>query len=170
MVIVKGSPMLADDINNLTFFPKGTVLMYSSSAWNGASAEFKEIWHICNGDMVDGYKTLNLVNNFVRGSTSSGQYGGSDTKVAYHTHGVTESDHTHIQNSHSHSFPSDSNGQKNTSGATRHRGDGGSTSYTRGETATNQYARTNLTINYAGNPTDDNKPAYCTVIFIEKVV
>ena len=67
MTIATGERMFASDINNLTFFPKGTILAFSSEAWNATSAEFKDIWKICNGQNG----TPNLVGKFLRGGENS---------------------------------------------------------------------------------------------------
>ncbi|MDR1453508.1 MAG: hypothetical protein LBJ25_06005 [Candidatus Margulisbacteria bacterium] len=51
MTIAKGKPMVADDILNLAFFPKGTILIYTSDAWNNSpTVTFKDIWKICDGN------------------------------------------------------------------------------------------------------------------------
>jgi hypothetical protein len=65
--IKSGERLVATDITDLTFFPKGTILTFSSEAYNATSAAFKEIWKICNGQGG----TPNLVNKFLRGGTSS---------------------------------------------------------------------------------------------------
>jgi hypothetical protein len=65
--IESGERLVATDITDLTFFPKGTILMFSSEAWSATSAAFKNIWKICNGQGG----TPNLVNKFLRGGTSS---------------------------------------------------------------------------------------------------
>ena len=97
MVIVKGSPMLADDINNLTFFPKGTILTFSSDAWNATGEKFKEIWKICDGQNG----TPRLIDKFLRGGESSGETGGSATvsltkeNLPKHEHEITDPGHTH---------------------------------------------------------------------------
>jgi hypothetical protein len=95
--IKTGERLVATDITNLTFFPKGTILTFSSEAWNAASAAFKTIWKICNGDNG----TPNLVGKFLRGGSSSGASGGADnqtvtlnlTNMPRHKH--TDSGHTH---------------------------------------------------------------------------
>jgi microcystin-dependent protein len=84
--------MLASDINNLTFFPKGTILTFSSEAWTATSAEFKNIWKICNGQNG----TPDLRNKFLRGSESSGGSDGQDSQsITLQTANLP---------SHSHSF------------------------------------------------------------------
>jgi hypothetical protein len=171
MTIATGERLLASDINNLTFFPKGTVLMYSSAAWASASTGFKKLWHICDGATVNGYTTLNLTNKFIRGSTASGQTGGTDTaQVPKHRHTFTgdnqtggfylyEIDHRNYSGVFSNSY--------NTN-------DGRSTYNAQGGLKSCANVRFSMTptgsISEEGSATADNKPAYCTVIFIEKVV
>ncbi|MDR1323239.1 MAG: hypothetical protein LBK68_02255 [Candidatus Margulisbacteria bacterium] len=100
--IKSGERLVATDITDLTFFPKGTILTFSSEAYNATSAAFKEIWKICNGTN----NTPNLVNKFLRGSTTSGTTGGADSvtlaekHIPVHSHGlssisVTGGDHDH---------------------------------------------------------------------------
>jgi hypothetical protein len=97
MTIATGQPMLASDINDLTFFPKGTILMFSSEAWNATTAEFKTIWKICDGQNG----TPNLVNKFLRGGTASGATGDgkkilSVSELPSHNHIMgTAGSHTH---------------------------------------------------------------------------
>jgi hypothetical protein len=64
--------MYADDILNLTFFPKGTLLTFSSTAWSATSAEFKNIWKVCNkaNHGVDP-NVPDLTDKFLRGAESS---------------------------------------------------------------------------------------------------
>jgi microcystin-dependent protein len=116
MTIAKGSPMLADDINNLTFFPKGTILTFSSEAWNSTSTAFREIWKICNTDNHASDNTIpDLTNKFLRGGTSSGATGTGQKTLSVselpshshpsgtlavassgaHTHDVTDPGHKH---------------------------------------------------------------------------
>jgi hypothetical protein len=91
MTIATGQPMLASDITDLTFFPKGTILTFSSEAYSATSAAFKEIWKVCDGQ----YNTPNLVNKFLRGSTASGTTGGADSitlaekHIPMHGHGLS---------------------------------------------------------------------------------
>jgi hypothetical protein len=99
--IKSGERLVATDITDLTFFPKGTILIFSSEAWGKTSANFKNIWKICDG--TNG--TPDLVDKFLRGSTASGVTGGgtaalSEANLPSHTHGVSGSaqsagNHTH---------------------------------------------------------------------------
>lgn len=73
--------MLATDILNLTFFPKGAILTFSSAAWSATSAEFKTIWKICNtANHVADVNIPDLTNKFLRGADSSGAEGGADSR------------------------------------------------------------------------------------------
>ncbi|MDR1114431.1 MAG: hypothetical protein LBL50_05010 [Candidatus Margulisbacteria bacterium] len=81
MTIERGQPMLATDILNLTFFPKGAILIFSSAAWGATSAEFKTIWKICNAANHATDQTIpDLTNKFLRGADSSGAEGGADSR------------------------------------------------------------------------------------------
>jgi hypothetical protein len=111
MAIAAGEKMYASDILNLTFFPKGTILTFSTEAYNATSAEFKNIWKICNGTG----STPNLVNKFLRGAGSSGTTGGADSvqlakeNLPKHGHEIDDPGHTHNigyygQGSHSGSY------------------------------------------------------------------
>jgi hypothetical protein len=99
MTIATGERLLASDINNLTFFPKGTILAFSSEAWNATSPEFKNIWKVCNGQN----NTPNLVDKFLRGSAASGATGGANSQsimltinnLPTHSHSITDKTHTH---------------------------------------------------------------------------
>jgi hypothetical protein len=92
MAIKTGEKMYAADILNLTFFPKGTILTFSTEAWNNATNPgFKDIWKICDGQNG----TPNLVNMFLRGAGSSGATGGANSQsvtaaqLPAHNHGAT---------------------------------------------------------------------------------
>jgi hypothetical protein len=73
--------MYAADILNLTFFPKGTILTFSSTAWSATSTEFKNIWKICNAANHTADPNIpDLTNKFLRGAESSGATGGADNQ------------------------------------------------------------------------------------------
>jgi hypothetical protein len=74
--IKSGERLVATDITDLTFFPKGTILTFSSEAWTATSAAFKTIWKICDGQNG----TPNLVNKFLRGAAASGTTAGTDSQ------------------------------------------------------------------------------------------
>jgi hypothetical protein len=169
MTIERGQPLLASDINNLTFFPKGAVLMYSSAAWSSASAEFKQIWHICDGSTVNGHTTLNLTNKFIRGAAASGQTGGTDTaQVPKHRHTFTGDNQTggfQMYETNTSNYQGVFSGSYDTRLGT-------ATYHTGGQTCSPQikFSMTPTgSISEEGSAAADNKPAYCTVIFIEKV-
>jgi hypothetical protein len=104
--------MLAADILNLTFFPKGTILTINSTAWSNASAAFKTIWKICDGQNG----TPNLTGRFLRGGASSGTTGGADSVTLTASH-VPIPAHTHTFSgtssggtSHTHAYSGTSSG------------------------------------------------------------
>ncbi|MDR1324067.1 MAG: hypothetical protein LBK68_06500 [Candidatus Margulisbacteria bacterium] len=101
MVIKTGEPLLASDINDLTFFPKGAILTFSNVAWSATSAKFKTIWKICDtaNHQADPNNVPDLTKRFLRGGSSSDftTGGGADsrdvilqtTNLPSHNHGVT---------------------------------------------------------------------------------
>ena len=106
--------MVATDITDLTFFPIGTILTFSSAAWADTSPAFKNIWKICDG--TDS-RTPNLTAKFLCGSNvNAGNYGaiggGSITIGANNlpTHTHTIGSHTHTlsgtleSESHTHGY------------------------------------------------------------------
>ncbi|MDR1323764.1 MAG: hypothetical protein LBK68_04920 [Candidatus Margulisbacteria bacterium] len=81
MTIATGQSMLASDILDLTFFPKGTILTFSTTAWSATSAEFKTIWKICNtANHAEDVAIPDLTDKFLRGADSSGAEGGADSR------------------------------------------------------------------------------------------
>jgi hypothetical protein len=174
---------LSSTLNTLSFFPKGAVLMYSSTAWNSASADFKKTWHICDGSTVNGYTTLNLVNKFIRGAAASGQTGGTDSAQ------LPSHSHTFSGNNTGGSFGNLRSDENNTRSIMFGRADGvfysidtnaeqhrivdedcglnkrPSGSYIIGFSLTPSGS-----ISTEGSASPDNRPAFCTVIFIEKIV
>ncbi|MDR1452901.1 MAG: hypothetical protein LBJ25_02875, partial [Candidatus Margulisbacteria bacterium] len=158
---------LLASLKTLAFFPKGTILPFSSAAWDEASSEFKTIWKICDGS--DG-RTINLAGKFLRGGRYAeyGQTGGTDTtEVPYHNHGVTDNGHGHpVPFTMSNAYSGD-NYEETPIG----RGRRGEWSGNWGRTVTiyAENAKTDISVDYAGSQTADNRPAFCTVIFIEKI-
>ncbi|MDR1453811.1 MAG: hypothetical protein LBJ25_07560 [Candidatus Margulisbacteria bacterium] len=66
MTIATGKPMLASDMLNLAFFPKGAILMYDGTSWQD-NVTLKG-WYKCEGQTVDGYGVLpDLKNRFIIG-------------------------------------------------------------------------------------------------------
>ena len=83
--------MFPSDILDLTFFPIGTILTFSSTAWSATSATFKNIWKTCNGQNG----TPDLTNKFLRGSLASGATGGTDSQsVTLQTANLPSHNHT----------------------------------------------------------------------------
>jgi len=115
MAIVKGSPMLADDILRLNFLPVGTILMFDGNGW--ADDNTIPGWVKCDGQpktvrKQDG-STISvtppdLTNKFIKGSATS--YNGSTANGTGGAvgHQVTIGAdnlpaHTHAIGSHTHS-------------------------------------------------------------------
>jgi hypothetical protein len=105
MVIEAGQKMYAADILNLTFFPAGAILIFSSAAWSAASAEFKNIWKVCNAaNHATNPIIPDLTNRFLRGADSSGATGGADSQsvtltannLPTHNHGLSEASLTSL--------------------------------------------------------------------------
>jgi hypothetical protein len=95
MVIMTGEPMLASDINNLTFFPKGTILMYDGDGW--VDNQTIVGWYACTAANT-GKGCPNLADSFIKGTDSAakrGTAGNTGNKVTIglnnlpmHTHSV----------------------------------------------------------------------------------
>jgi hypothetical protein len=170
MTIAKGEPLLASDINNLTFFPKGTILMYDGAGW--VNNETIPGWYKCDG--TNG--TPNLINKFIRGSAvayngnalANGASGGIDNQVVTLTaNNMPSHSHTVIDPGHAHQFKYN---PKNAVGGVwaymgyEAQGTGGM--YTDKTT-------TGISIGSAGsgNPfTVNTVPSYYSVIYIRKMV
>jgi hypothetical protein len=100
MTIATGQPLLASDINNLTFFPIGAILQFSGSQYtrltSARTADNKAIWTLCNGTAVNGITVPNLVDKFLRGAASPDSTGGADSRsvsiatanLPVHSHGA----------------------------------------------------------------------------------
>jgi microcystin-dependent protein len=75
--VKSGERLVATDITDLTFFPVGSILMMDSGWTDGRGG-----WYICDGRNTPHGKTPDLKDKFIRGGTSSGAIGGSDTGSA----------------------------------------------------------------------------------------
>jgi hypothetical protein len=75
VVIQQYSRILASDFLQLTFFPKGTVLMYDGTGW--ADDSTIPGWYSCGGQTTPYGKTPDMLNRFIRGATANG-YGGNN--------------------------------------------------------------------------------------------
>jgi hypothetical protein len=163
MTIATGQPMLASDINDLTFFPKGTILIFSSEAYSATSAEFKKIWKICNGQ--DG--TPDLVDKFLRGGESSNftTPGGADSQsITLSTNNLPSHNHSIYDPGHRHSFSA----PDHSSGA----GYSGEQASTPGNPLYTNSVKTGISVNNTGSNqpfTVNTVPAYYTVIYIIKI-
>ena len=96
MTIARGEPMLAEDILNLTFFPRGTILMYDGAGWQD-NVTLKG-WYKCDAANAAAGRTPDLENRFIRGGTVAkdgrGDTGGGTATIAIdnlpvHSHGLT---------------------------------------------------------------------------------
>jgi hypothetical protein len=88
VVIQQHSPILASDFLQLTFFPKGTVLMYDGANWVDNSTILG--WYSCRGQTTPYGNTPNMLNRFIRGATINGS-GGSNAvspPVPSHKHNI----------------------------------------------------------------------------------
>jgi hypothetical protein len=144
--------------------------MFSYAAWQATDAEFKAQWHICDGTSG----TVNLVDRFPRGTNSAtGVTGGTDTaQLPRHAHKHTHTDHDGT-------IYSDSPGA-NMGGAPLY-GSGVFTSTARSGWSSrnndligslnmvNFNAGHNEDETYAGSENADNRPAFTSVIFIQKI-
>ena len=186
MTIKTGERLSASDIQNLTFFPKGTILMYDGQLWDRAGGI--PGWHICDGE--EG--TINLQDKFIRGGTTARQTGGTDTaQVPYHTHNITDPGHNHTitDPGHTHTIIDPGHTHSIQDGYQENEGQGVDT----GRNAINSWpskvsnavtgisinntktgisisnTNTKISISYAGSSNPDNRPAFCNVVFIEKM-
>jgi microcystin-dependent protein len=70
--------MLASDMLNLVFFPKGAILMYDGTSWQD-NVTLKG-WYKCEGQTVAGYGVLpDLKNRFVIGYDGGSRTGGNNS-------------------------------------------------------------------------------------------
>jgi hypothetical protein len=168
--IETGSGLLASDIQNLTFFPKGTILMYDGQLWDRTGGI--PGWHICDGK--DG--TINLTDKFIRGGTAARQTGGQDiANVPSHNHTFSGTNETGEISSDgranggvwSHPIVNLATGVFSLSGD---RSGAPCNDDHGGVCAGVKFSMTPKgTISTAGTVNADNRPAFCTVIFIEKM-
>ncbi|MDR1114137.1 MAG: hypothetical protein LBL50_03505 [Candidatus Margulisbacteria bacterium] len=101
MAIATGEKMYASDILDLIFFPKGAILIFSSTAWSATSQNFKTIWKVCDtaNHQADPDNVPDLTDRFLRGGSSSDFTigGGADSRsvtlqtanLPSHNHGAT---------------------------------------------------------------------------------
>ncbi|MDR1452994.1 MAG: hypothetical protein LBJ25_03360 [Candidatus Margulisbacteria bacterium] len=148
MTIATGQPMLASDINNLTFFPIGTILMYDGAGWQDNVT--LSGWYKCDAANAEAGRAPNLENRFIRGGTIAGNgrgnTGGSDS-VTLMTSNLPSHDHsltglTIGGGNHSHSagtLKADSGSAEHSHGAgTLKTATGGSHEHTFSNGATNE--------------------------------
>jgi len=180
VVIVKGSPMLADDINFLTFFPKGTIL--SISGTNYSALVNSGYWVLCNQEAtVNGVAVPNLTDKFLRGGTSSGaKYSNPTTgntqaisvPLPLHSHKHKHDNHTgqaammvHETQSYSGALSTIHNLNESSDG------NAGSTRGTQGTLYINASHNEDATTAGTANAsiTVNTMPSYYTVVYIIKV-
>jgi hypothetical protein len=173
--VESGQRLVATDITNLTFFPIGTILQFSGSAYSGLTSarteDNKVIWTLCNGTSVNGIDVPNLVDKFTRGGTASGtEYINPTTTntqtisvpVPEHKHSITDTGHAHTVSN----VNTVSSGHNSSGGATP-------TSKIPGTISTSKDTTGITQTNYAGTAnasiTVNIMPSYYTVIYIMKV-
>ncbi|MDR2431924.1 MAG: hypothetical protein LBD99_06730 [Candidatus Margulisbacteria bacterium] len=94
MTIEKGAEILAEDMLNLRMFPVGTILIYHGSFTDNSTLKG---WYKCDNQIVNGQRTPDLRDGFIRGGGTAGQTGGSNTatitltvnNMPSHSHGVS---------------------------------------------------------------------------------
>jgi hypothetical protein len=172
MTIETGKRLQASDIQNLTFFPKGTILMYDGQLWDRTGGI--PGWHICDGK--DG--TINLTDKFIRGGAAARQTGGTDVaEVPYHNHaftsGATSSTSKTLKGNFwwlsGDSYGADEVFTYSDINYTEGSGAGDDTPAVKINMDATHSHNVTGTISYTGSQTADNRPVFCTVIFIEKI-
>ncbi|MDR1324235.1 MAG: hypothetical protein LBK68_07360 [Candidatus Margulisbacteria bacterium] len=92
MTIATGQSMLASDMLNLVFFPKGAILMYDGTSWQD-NVTLKG-WYQCAGQETPYGNTPDLRNKFIMGYESGSRTGGnnsltlSTTNLPAHDHSL----------------------------------------------------------------------------------
>ncbi|MDR2431923.1 MAG: hypothetical protein LBD99_06725 [Candidatus Margulisbacteria bacterium] len=181
MTIASGERILPEDVNSMSFFPKGTILIYDGTGWE----DNKTIpgWYQCNGQNG----TPDLTDRFIIGSLAKGQTGGTNTQtltldnMPAHTHSLTGvgSVQSSLGNYTTSWFQTDYSqlGSGNSSNVTRETRVGKSDSGFGNDTC----AQNVLKLRHKHNPVTvmaetgqsqpfDNRPQYYKVIYIKKVV
>jgi len=102
MTVKQGELILASDINNLAFFPKGTILVYNGSGWTDNQTLIG--WYRCDAQNKAAGRTPDLTDRFIMGSAAAEhRTGGQNTQqltadnMPAHTH--TVSNLGNVQNS-----------------------------------------------------------------------
>jgi microcystin-dependent protein len=154
-----GSPLLASDITNLTFFPVGAILMMDGSWTNGRGG-----WYICDGQNG----TPDLRDKFIKGSGSETAEGAnwrqlSGTNLPSHSHTLSaDGNHTHNVTVHD----------------TTHYNTPASVDYTASEygtylsavfTTSSNGSHSHTVSSTGSGTTFNNMPAYYSVIYIKKM-
>jgi microcystin-dependent protein len=181
MVIEAGEQLLAADMNYLTFFPKGVVLMFNGTEYqkllNSSDNNYKNMWKLCDGQNG----TPDLRDKFIMGSASSGA--GESTAKNWQTltqEQIPSHSHRHTHNTHTGRVEGvdagvtnvfgNADGVFSTSGnAGRQQSSAGSArdaNYRLDFSAGHSYDETAA----GGGQTFDNRPAYYRLVYIMKVV
>jgi hypothetical protein len=96
MTIARGEPLLASDINNLTFFPKGMILMFDGDGWVDNQTIIG--WYACTAANKAKNLTPDLENSFIKGSATTTHAAGGNignevligaNHLPTHTHGLS---------------------------------------------------------------------------------
>jgi microcystin-dependent protein len=95
MTIKTGESMLAADMLNLAFCPRGMILMYDGTNWTD-NVTLKG-WYQCKGGTVNGIAIPDLREKFIMGYNGARSGGANNqtlsaNQVPSHTHGFTTSD------------------------------------------------------------------------------
>jgi microcystin-dependent protein len=180
--------MLASDINNLTFFPKGTILMYDGDGW--VDDQTIAGWYACTAANAAAGLTPNLENQFIMGGGSVADIkktGGANSKtltsnnIPRHNHdthtgafSITDADvdnfsHLSIEVAHIYGA-SGVFTETNRYSTSRFSGGWGTQHPHRGYdtvslSAAHSYAYGNVS---GGTDAFDNRPAYYTLLYIRK--
>ncbi|MDR1997912.1 MAG: hypothetical protein LBQ83_06285 [Candidatus Margulisbacteria bacterium] len=157
----------ASEVSALSFFPKGTILMYDSQLWDRTGGITG--WHICNGQ--DG--TINLTDKFIRGGSVARQTGGTDTaQLLKHCHTFTGAEESGSVNTKHGGWEGFKRGSATGVFTLTDDYDGAATGLGgyEGASGLNFTMIPKGIIDDSGVDNPDNRPAFCTVIFIEKIV
>ncbi|MDR1323381.1 MAG: hypothetical protein LBK68_02975 [Candidatus Margulisbacteria bacterium] len=158
------SKAVYDKLSTLSFFPRGTILPFSSTAWDEASADFKKIWKICDGQNG----VINLVGRFIRGGAYANYGATGGTDVAQ----VPKHSHTFKGNNSSGSIQNFNESFRNPTGVFSV-GSGWCNTVNNGNAERGCVLLFSMTptgaISEEGVASADNRPAFTTLIFIQKV-
>ncbi|MDR1324015.1 MAG: hypothetical protein LBK68_06235 [Candidatus Margulisbacteria bacterium] len=170
---------------NLSFFPKGTILAFSKTAWeDDTSDDFRRIWKVCNAANHAANSSIpDLTNKFLRGgnpddygATGNGTVTLSAANLPAHKHNITDKTHYHTpRNGYISETTGSSGGWNNVKSFVLDE-----KNYTGGlpsgfdldnvRTANSYSGITSTENNTGGGQSFDVVPAYYTVIYIIKIL